>query len=101
MKTFFAAALAAASVHATGQLPDLNEMDPYCCEFFNEENYGGESEEFCLKRNVLGILNDSDAMSFIREEMNDQIKSFKCGMEVGLTFCDLTYTQSFRGGERS
>jgi len=42
---------------------------------------------------------ESSAMSFTRGELNDTVESFKCGMQVGVKFCNGMYTQSIDGSQ--
>lgn len=97
MKTFIAAALAATSALAISQLD--TPLDDYCCEVYSGENYGGVSEQLCLGKDLRQNYRESSAMSFTREEMNDTVESFKCGKEVGVKFCNGTYTQNFDGSQ--
>ena len=52
--------------------------EPHCCEFYSEENYRGYSDSVCL---------GEDEFDIGGYFANDFVTSFKCGEEVGATFC--------------
>ena len=63
-----------------------DEPDALCCDLYRQENFTNKFDTLCLRQSWSGATAPS------AKGIRGTVNSFKCGTDVGATFCPKMYT---------